>query len=455
MARKELPIFSVSQINSLVRIALEERLPARMIVRGQISDWKRHHSGHCYFILKDEGSQLSCVLWSSRFRNLKFQPDNGMEVLSTGHVEVYVPQGKYQFYAELLEPAGVGALQIAFEQMCAKLKAEGLFDEKHKKPLPAYPMRIGIVTSRSGAAVRDITDSILQRWPCAELFVFDVPVQGEGACEKIASSIRQVNQRNKRLKIDVLIVGRGGGSMEDLWAFNEEPVARAIFDSAIPVISAVGHEVDVTIADLVADARASTPTKAGVLAVPDRKEVLHRLDMIERRLTQDIRLRQETARARCQTILASWVFREPQGLIERAWQQVDEGSLRLGHAGRERFLRLRDQLDRIFRAVQKIEPGRLVSEQSLRLHRLGDAAGRMVQKILSQKQLQLAAAENKLEALDPRAVLRRGYSITVHAETGRLITRSRDAAAGDLIVTELADHQKIKSRVEDKTGPKE
>jgi exodeoxyribonuclease VII large subunit len=316
-------------------------------------------------------------------------------------------------------------------------------------------MRIGIVTSKSGAAVQDITDSILHRWPCAELFIFDVPVQGEGAAEKIAQTIRQINHRNDRLKLEVLIVGRGGGSMEDLWAFNEEVLARAIYDSTIPIISAVGHEVDVTIADLVADARASTPTKAGVIAVPDCREVLGRLEMTSRRLWQTMRLRREAADARFQAILASWIFREPLALVERAWQQVDEGSLRLGHAGRERFSRLRDQLDRILRAVQKIEPGRLISEQTLRLHRLGDTAGRMIGKILSQKQLQLAAAENKLEALNPRAVLRRGYSITVHAESGRLILRPEDVSAGDLIVTELADQKKIKSRVEGKSGPGE
>lgn len=448
MARKKLPVYSVSKINSLVKSALEDLIPERLIVRGQISNWKRHHSGHCYFILKDETSQLACILWSSRFKDLKFQPKNGMEVLATGHLEVYVPQGKYQFYTDKLEPAGIGTLQIAFEQMCAKLKAEGLFDEKYKKSLPRYPMRIGVVTSRSGAAVKDIRDSILHRWPCAELFVFDVPVQGEGAAEKIAAVIQQVNQRNSSLRIDVLIVGRGGGSMEDLWAFNEESVARAIFKSDIPVISAVGHEVDVTIADLVADARASTPTKAGMIAVPDEKEVLHRLEMISRRLCQNIRSRQETAKARFQTILASWIFREPRGLVERAWQRVDEGSMRMAHAARQRFARLREQLDHTFQAVQKIEPGRMISDQRLRVHKIADAAGRNVQKIMNQKQLQLSAMENRLGALNPRSVLRRGYSITVHAETGKLITRIEQVSAGDRIITELTDQQKINSRVE-------
>ncbi len=455
MARKQLPVYSVSQINSLIKGTLEEGLPARLIVRGQISDWKRHHSGHCYFILKDESSQLSCILWSSRFKDLKFRPENGMEIMAVGHIEVYLPQGKYQFYADRLEPAGLGALQIAFEQMCTKLKAEGLFDDKYKQPLPPYPMTIGIVTSRSGAAVKDITDSILTRWPCCKIIVFDVPVQGEGAAKKIADVIGRINRDNQRKKIDILIVGRGGGSMEDLWAFNEEVTARAIFASKIPIISAVGHEVDVTIADLVADARASTPTKAGILAVPDGKEVLRRLEMISQRLYQNILLRHETARARFQTILASWVFREPTGITERSWQQVDEGSLRLSRAARQRFSRLRDELDRFFMTVRKIEPARMISDQRLVIYRITDKAGRGLVKTLNRKQLQLSALENKLGALNPRSVLGRGYSITIRAQTGRLIMRADEVEAGDRIITELAGRKKIHSRVEKISHPEE
>ncbi|MBN2592552.1 MAG: exodeoxyribonuclease VII large subunit, partial [Sedimentisphaerales bacterium] len=233
-------IYTVSQINSLIKVALEENLPPQLIVRGQISDFKHHTSGHCYFSLKDEGAVLPCVMWASKVKNVKFSPEDGMEVLSTGHIDVYAPGGKYQLYVDKIEPAGVGALQLAFEQMVAKLRREGLFDEVHKKALPPYPMRIGILTSESGAALRDITDSIHNRWPCAKLFLYPVPVQGEGSAEKIAAALHDINRRDQRLKLDVLIVGRGGGAIEDLWAFNEEVLARAIFDSTIPVISAVG-----------------------------------------------------------------------------------------------------------------------------------------------------------------------------------------------------------------------
>ncbi len=228
MAKREVKTFSVSEVNTLVRSALEERLPSRMVVSGEISDWKHHSSGHCYFSLKDEGSQLPCVMWASSFKKVKFAPENGMAVLAKGHIEAYVPGGKYQFYANNLEPAGVGALQLAFEQMVKRLRADGLFADAHKKPIPPYPMRIGIVTSESGAAIVDIADSIYNRWPCARLFLYPAPVQGEGAADKIAAAIRNINRRNRQLRLDVLIVGRGGGSLEDLWAFNEEPVARAI-----------------------------------------------------------------------------------------------------------------------------------------------------------------------------------------------------------------------------------
>ncbi len=240
-------IYTVSQVNLLIKEILENNLPGWLTITGEITDWKQHHSGHCYFSLKDEQSVLPCVLWKSNFSKIKFQPENGLAVIAEGYIGVYSPQGKYQFYVESMIPAGVGALQLAFEQMVKKLQAQGLFEDVHKKPIPAYPERIGILTSESGAAVHDIVDSIRHRWPCVKLFLYPVPVQGEGAAEQIAAAIRDINRRNKKLRLDVLIVGRGGGSLEDLWAFNEEVLAWAIFDSKIPIISAVGHEIDVTV----------------------------------------------------------------------------------------------------------------------------------------------------------------------------------------------------------------
>jgi len=206
--QKTTKIYTVSQVNSLIKVALEEKLPGRLIVRGEISDWKVHSSGHCYFSLKDENGILPCVMWAGKFRIVRFSPEDGMAVLATGHIDVYTVGGKYQLYVDKLEPEGVGALQLAFEQMVKKLRAEGLFDDVHKKVLPVYPERIGILTSESGAAVHDIIDSIRNRWPCARLFLYPVPVQGEGAAEKIAAALRDINRRNKELRLDVLIVGR-------------------------------------------------------------------------------------------------------------------------------------------------------------------------------------------------------------------------------------------------------
>jgi len=287
--RNKLKIYTVSQVNTLIKVALEETLPPRLIIRGEMSDWKHHTSGHCYFSLKDENGILPSVMWASKFAKVRFSPENGMAVLATGHIDVYTVGGKYQLYVDKLEPEGIGALQLAFEQMYKRLKAEGLFEEKYKKPLPKYPMRIGILTSESGAAVHDIRDSIFNRWPSAKLFLYPVPVQGEAAAEEIATALRDVNRRNEQLKLDILIVGRGGGALEDLWAFNEEVLARAIFNSKIPIVSAVGHEVDVTIADLVADVRASTPTRAGVIAVPDMQEVLEQLAYLQKRLESKVK----------------------------------------------------------------------------------------------------------------------------------------------------------------------
>ncbi|MGB8227045.1 MAG: exodeoxyribonuclease VII large subunit, partial [Sedimentisphaerales bacterium] len=371
-------------------------------IAGEISGFKRHSSGHCYFDLKDENAVLPCVMWGSDFTKLKFKPENGLAVIGKGHIDVYVPAGKYQFYIDSMMPAGMGALQLAFEQMKKRLEAEGLFRDEHKKPLPKYPLRIGILTSKSGAALHDIVDSIYNRWPVANLLFYDVPVQGEGAAEKIAAAIKDINRRNAELKLDVMIVGRGGGSMEDLWAFNEEIVARAIFASEIPVISAVGHEVDRTIADFVADARASTPTKAGMIAVPDIKEVLQQIDSAGKRIGQDTESILKLSAQRLKTILAAAVFRSP-ALIVR---------------NREQFL---DELE----------------------NNLPQKAGRL----LSAVKLQIETLAAKLIACNPKSVLNRGYSIAKNAITGKVITSAADVSIGDIMITELANENSIESKV--------
>ena len=451
MAKKrELPTFSVTQLNSLIQVSMENALPGKLILRGEITNWKRHSSGHCYFSLKDnEGGQIPCVMWASKFRTVKFDCENGLAVLATGHVDVYVPGGKYQFYAEKLETAGIGDLQLAFEQMRKRLEAEGLFEAAHKKPIPRYAMNIGVVTSRTGAAVEDISDSITNRWPCAKIYVFDAPVQGEGAAAKIAAVIAKANSMAKNLRLDMLIVGRGGGSMEDLWAFNEEPVARAIYASKLPVISAIGHEVDVTIADLVADARASTPTKAGVIAVPDYRDQLGKLHSFKRRLHQNARSQVQHGKNQLATVLASRVFRSPLGPLQVAAQRVDELTASLIYASKSLMGTFRQKLDRMRQQVQKIEPSRVISQEQIGLHRFQSRNQAAVVKILSKNQLKLAALENRLVALDLRSVLNRGYSITINERTGTVVTDAGQVEMDDRLTTELAKGQKIRSRVEE------
>jgi len=447
MASQKPKIYSVSQITSLIKTVLEETLPPQLVVAGEISDWKHHTSGHCYFSLKDENSVLPCVMWVSKFRKVKFRPENGMAVLGTGFIDVYPPQGKYQFYIDKLEPAGMGALQLAFEQMRKRLEAEGLFDDKHKKPLPKFPFRIGILTSKSGAAIHDIKDSIWNRWPCAKLFLYPVPVQGEGAAEEIAAAIGEVNRRNASLKLDVIIVGRGGGSLEDLWAFNEEVLARAIFNSQIPVISAVGHEVDTTITDLVADVRASTPTKAGVVVVPDMQEVMRHLANAQSRLHNQAKATLKLTQESLKTILASSVFQKPLLLIRNAEQQLDELSAELVDLVMKLLVGAKEKLHIAYEQVSKIEPHRLVGKHTVDLNNLINRLAVAAKAVTNKAQVQLTTQGGRLAALNPKSVLNRGYSITTSKRTGRLIKRPVDIEIGDMMVTELANENLIESKV--------
>jgi exodeoxyribonuclease VII large subunit len=448
MQNKNNKIYTVSQINSLIKIALEQTLPSRLIVKGEITDWKlQSSSGHYYFKLKDENSILSCAIWKNNFRKIKFQPGNGLAVLAKGFINVFTPKGYYTFNVDELFPAGQGALQLAFEQMVKKLREEGLFDEAHKKKLPAYPERIGIITSETGAAVHDIVDSIHSRWPCVKLFLYSVPVQGEGAAKKISAALKDINKRNKQLKLDVLIVGRGGGSLEDLWAFNEEVLARAIFASNIPVISAVGHEVDTTIADIVADARASTPTKAGVVAVPDMWEVLEQLLSIESRLAGQIKSGVLLARQNLETILARALFRNPLLLVRNAEQQLDELAVELIASMQKHTVNARRSLSEAYEKVVGIEPHRLLGKKTLDLNNMLSRANTGINRIVNNLKMQLTAATNRLEGLNPKAVLVRGYSITTNKKTGLLIRTSEDIQVGDYMTTELAGENLIESKV--------
>lgn len=444
---EQVRVYTVSQVTSLIKACLENTLPGRLTISGQISGFKCHSSGHCYFDLKDENAVIPSVMWKSDFIKLKFKPDNGLAVVAKGFIDVYAPQGKYQFYADTMQPAGVGSLQLAFEQMKNKLEAEGLFNDEHKKPLPKFPFRIAILTSKSGAALHDIVDSIKNRWPVAKLLFYDVPVQGAGAAENIAIAIKDVNKRNKTLKLDIMIVGRGGGSMEDLWAFNEEVLARAIYNSKIPVISAVGHEVDTTIADLVADARASTPTKAGVLAVPDIKEVTQYIDNINKRIRTDTDNALRFYSERLKTILASSVFRNPKIMIQNRIQRLDDFDNKLTDSVKNAATRIHRLLQGYFEKILKIEPHKILSDKKILLNNLQNRCQNYAKAILHKFNLELTNRESRLIALNPKSVLNRGYSITRLKRTSGLIKSSTDVQENDLIITELANEKIIESKV--------
>jgi exodeoxyribonuclease VII large subunit len=446
-AQTRTKVYTVAQVNSLVKDVLQANLPSWLTIKGEITDWKQHQSGHCYFSLKDEESILPCAMWRGNFSKVKFKPGNGLAVLVTGSIDLYVPQGRYKLIVDEMIPAGMGALQLAFEQMVRKLEAEGLFAESHKKPLPKYPRRIGILTSESGAALHDIADSIYDRWPCTRLALYPVPVQGPGAAEAIAAAIGDVNRRNDRLQLDVLIVGRGGGSLEDLWAFNEEVLARAIFASRIPIISAVGHEVDTTVADLVADARASTPTKAGMVAVPNREDVLSDLLHQERRLGGSVRSRFGLCCEYLQIILASAVFRNPLLAVLNREQYLDDLGWDLGDAMRKVFFQAHKQVQDCQDQVARIEPHRLLGRMTVELNNLTGRSLAAVTQALHRKNLQITAQENRLAGLNPKSVLNRGYSITLNKQTGRVVRTADDVRAGDLLLTELAGDNRIESQV--------
>ena len=380
---------TVSQLTAKLKGVMESSF--RFVwVSGEISNCKQASSGHVYFTLKDEGAQLAAIVWRGTAQKLRFQLKDGLKVLAAGPIQLYETRGQYQLIAEQLEPQGIGALELAFRQLQRKLEAEGLFDQDRKRPWPLFPKRIALITSPSGAAVRDMLQVISRRWPRANVIIVPVPVQGAEAAPQIANALRTVHLIPD---VDVVICGRGGGSLEDLWAFNEELVARAIFDCQVPVISAVGHEIDVTIADLVADKRALTPSEAAELVVP---------------LESDIRLLLERVRQRLTTAL--------QYQAQRARFQVE----RLAE-----HPRLARPLDRIHELQSEVDD-------------LDERMRRAMQRRVESSRQQLGTISASLNALSPLAVLDRGYSLTKRLSDGNLIRDVNNLKVGDRISTLVA-----------------
>lgn len=402
MSGTQLPVYSVSQVNGYLKELVDgDPLLRGLLVRGEVSNYKCYPSGHHYFSLKDEQGSIRCVMFRGDAARLRFKPVNGLSVIAYGRVSVYPRDGQYQLYCTQLMEDGRGALDRAFEELKRKLEAQGLFDPAKKQPLPAYPRRIALVTSPAGAAVRDMIRILRQRWPLTEVLVVPVRVQGEGAAEEIAAAIHQVNNRDD---IDLIITGRGGGSREDLWAFNEEPVAWAIALSNIPVISAVGHEPDVTISDYVADLRASTPSNAAELAVPDQQQERQRLEGFTLRLRQAMEVQLDRDRKELRRLEQSRVLRNPVAVVDDQRMRLDGVQRRLAMA---------------------------------------------LERTLRRGRVELAGLAGRVDAMSPLKVLSRGYAIA-KAE-GRAVTTVEQVQPGqamDVLVADGVYHCRVEEKEE-------
>jgi exodeoxyribonuclease VII large subunit len=436
-------IYSVSRLNREVRALLEGTFPL-LWVEGEISNLSRPRSGHLYFTLKDEFAQVRGAMFRMRATNLSFVPRDGVQVLARVRVGLYENRGDYQLVIEHMEEAGDGALRRAFDELKQRLLQEGLFEEGRKRPLPALPHTIGVITSPSGAAIRDIFTVLNRRFPAIRVVLYPVAVQGEGAAREIAAAIRLAGER---AECEVLIVGRGGGSLEDLWAFNEEVVARAIFDSPIPVVSAVGHEVDVSIADFVADARAATPSAAAELVSPDASQFTIRLAALQHRLQQAMSRQQQQALRQLQGL--GQRLRHPGQRLQQISQRLDELEYRLNNARRNqhrhREARLATLQSRLQRHAPQAQLQRLQSQQQA-LHR---RLQRAIQEKLAQARTHLGLQVRTLEAVSPLATLHRGYAILTREVDGTLSEQSNQVEPGAQIRARLAGGQLL-CRVEER-----
>jgi exodeoxyribonuclease VII large subunit len=396
---KEKHIYSVSELTKYIRVIIEDSFPG-VWVEGEISNFVLHTSGHMYFSLKDASSVLKCAMFKRANEKLKFSLKSGMKVIVFGSVSVYEARGDYQLIAEEIEPKGVGALQLQFQQLKEKLQKEGLFDDRHKVPIPFLPTKIGVVTSPTGAAIQDILNIARRRFQNVEIIINPVKVQGADAKDEIAAAIRQFNELKN---IDVMIVGRGGGSLEDLWPFNEEVVARAIFESEIPVISAVGHEIDFTISDFVADFRAPTPSAAAELVIPKKEDLAKLINTETTRLNNAIAGILGALKEKLRSLQGAYVLRQPLNYIIQQEQRIDD----------------------------------LRKDMSVRIGHVMDMYGEKFNRILS-----------KLEVLSPVSILKRGYSITTKLPESDIVKDARLLKTGDVVETRLGAG-KFKSRVEE------
>lgn len=405
-------------------------------VKGEISNYKQHSSGHMYFTLKDEKARILAVMFSSANKKLKYSPENGMKVLIRGSVTVFESSGQYQIYVKEMQPDGIGDLYLAYEQLKERLAKEGYFEAEHKKRLPKFPNTVGVVTSPTGAAIRDILTTIKRRYPIAKVLIFPALVQGEQAAPSIVSAIKQAN--DKVNQVDVLIIGRGGGSIEELWAFNEEIVARAIYESHVPIISAVGHETDFTIADFVADLRAPTPTGAAELAVPHVDEWAERVLTRQTRLIRAIKEKLSLQTSKLERIEKSYAFRYPHRLYEQKLEQLDKRTEQLVYNSQKLFAVKSTQLEQVEKRLARNHPDVRLAEASIYYEKSMKSLSKAMKSILAKKEADFSNLVSTLEALSPLKIMDRGYSLA-YSDDGKLLKSTKQVQINETVRIKLSD----------------
>ncbi len=430
-------IFSIKEINKYIRMKMDvDPILSDVFIRGEISNFTHHSSGHMYFSLKDKDSRIKCVMFASYNARLPFIPKEGTKVLARGNITVFERDGAYQFYAMNMQPDGIGSLYLAYEQLKQKLQLEGLFDLERKRPIPKYPAAVGVITSPTGAAVQDILTTIKRRYPLIPIYIYPVLVQGEQAAPSICKAIEALNRHQI---CDVLIVGRGGGSLEELWAFNEEMVARSIAASQIPIISAVGHETDFTIADFTSDLRAATPTAAAELAVPDQSELKRQISRLQDRMR--IALKQQTVISgnRLERIKQLPVFSRPQQYLLDQSERLDRVVMSISGSINQQLKWQSSRSEQAGARLKRVHPSELVNQRIKQLENVKKDIVQAMQIQQKEKKHTLISYIKQLDALSPLKVMARGYSLVYGADNKGLIASASDVEAGDNVRIKLAD----------------
>lgn len=432
---QDLPILTVSQLTNAIKQQLESTFPS-VWLQGEVSNFKKHSSGHLYFSLKDGNSQISAVMFRGCAQSLKVLPKDGDQVVVFGGLNVFPPSGKYQINIQTLRLAGVGELLLKLEELKKELHKRGWFSQEHKKPLPKFPKKIGIVTSPTGAAIRDMLNVLKRRHGGYQIILNPVKVQGEGAAGEIARAIEQFNEHKM---VDVIIVGRGGGSIEDLWAFNEEVVAKAIFESVIPVIGAVGHETDHCIAEYVADVRAPTPSAAAEIVGGEKAQQIEFLIKAQKQLTQNLRQQVRQWSTRLGQILKLPMISTPYALIGPWMQSLDDARLGTDRAIKQSVRNQKVLVRSRFQVLQSLKPETKIHYYRQRLSSTAKQCDLHISQLLKQREERLKRVESALKSIDPKNLLKKGYSILFSEKSGSAITTIRDVNKGDSIKFQLSD----------------